>query len=349
MDAVSLGFSALAIVSILAVTALLAVFENRFASVDWARTVLIAGVGGAIVAVACFLQLLVLPLLLIGPLAALGALFATLSTSLLRSRSTPRRLALAALSTALVFLPLAWTVFATSFDPFGTQLGVIDLGGGVPTLVGGGAVALGTALVRGRARVDAAPEGVATPARMSGWSVLIPAVLVWIAGVGWVVGLELAADDMVPVIAVSALVMPALAAVSASLVERLRSGRTTSSGIVAGLLAGVAAAVPACAFVTAPLAAVIGVIVGAAIGLLPQRVRAWPATALALGAAISAVLLGAFGTHIGYIYTGQPELAFGQLTIVLSAVTGGGAVGAVLGWLSRRWPSPNPGDSSPEV
>ncbi|QNE46922.1 ammonium transporter [Glaciihabitans sp. INWT7] len=342
MDAVSLGFSALAIVSILAVTALLAVVENRFASADWAGTVLIAGVGGAIVALACFLQLLVLPLLLIGPLAALGALFATLSTSLLRSHSTTRRLGLAAASTALVFLPLAWTVFATTFDPFGTQLGVIDLGGGVPTLVGGGAVALGTALTRGRGRI-------ALPPKTRGWRVLIPAILAWIAGVGWVVGLELAADDMVPVIAVSALVMPALAAVAASLVERIRFGRTTPSAIVVGLLAGIAAVVPACAFVTAPLAAVIGVIVGAVTGVLPQRMSGWPATALALGAAISTMLLGAFGAHIGYIYTGQPELAFGQLSIVLLAVVGGGAVGTLLGWLSRRWPSGNRADSSPEI
>jgi len=130
-----------------------------------------------------------------------------------------------------------------------------------------------------------------------------------------------------------------VAAGAASLVERLRFGRTTAWGIVTGLLAGMAAAVPACAFVTAPLAAVIGVVAGAASGLLPGRVRTRPAMVLAVGAAISTVLVGAFGTNIGYIYTGQPELVLGQLSITLLAVAGGGALGAATGWLFRRWPS----------
>ena len=332
MDGASLGFSALAVVSILAVTGLFAVVEQRFTPGDWVRTVLVAGVGGAIVALACFLRLLALPLLLVGPLVALGVLFATLATSLLDSESIPRRLALAAASTALVFLPVAGAVFGPTFDPFGTKLGVIDLGGGVPTLVGGGAVALGAALFRGHPKV-------AIPNRNRGWRVLIPAILAWIAVVGWLVGLELAADDMVPIIVVSALATPAVAAGAASLVERLRFGRTTAWGMVTGLLAGMAAAVPACAFVTAPLAAVIGVAAGAASGLLPGRLRTWPAMVLAVGAAISTVLVGAFGTNIGYIYTGQPELVLGQLSITLLAVAGGGALGAATGWLFRRWPS----------
>jgi len=331
MDGVSLGFSALAIVSILAVTVLLALVERRISPGDWARTVLVAGTGGAIVAIACALQLLVLPLLLVGPLAALGALFATLATSLMESVSVPRRLVVAAIATALVFLPVAPTVFGKPFDPFGTQLGVIDLGGALPTLVAGGAVAVGTALVR-------RPSD-PVPPRSRSWSIVVPAILTWIAGIGWLVGLELAADEMVPIIVASALVMPAGAAVAASVVERLRFRRTTASGVIAGLLAGTAAAVPACAFVTPPLAVAIGLAAGAICGLLPQRLRAWPAATLAVGAAVSVVLLGAFGTNIGYIYTGQPELIFGQLFITLVSVIGGLAVGAGLGWLARRWTS----------
>ena len=332
MDAVSPAFSVLAIVSILAVTGLLAVIEKRVTRGDLARIVLVAGVGGSIVALAGFLEVLVLPRLLFGPVVALGALFATLATSLLEYESTRRRLALAAASTALVFLPIAVAVLGTTFDPFGTRLGVIDLGGAVPTLVGGGAVALGVALLRRHPKV-------ATGNRIRRWTVFIPGILVWIAGVGWLVGLELAADDMVPIIVVSALVMPAAAAVAASVVERLRFGRTTASGIIPGLLAGIAAAVPACAFVTAPLAAMIGLVVGAVSGVLPYRVRRWSAVTLAVGAAISTVLIGAVGTNIGYIYTGQPELVLGQLSITVLAAAGGVALGAATGWLFRRWPS----------
>ena len=332
MDGVSLGFSALAIVSILAVTFLLQFVEKRVAPGDWARTVLVAGSGGAIVIIACSIELVVLPLLLVGPLAALGALFATLATSLLETESVPKRLVVAGAATALVFLPVASTVFATLFDPFGTRLGVIDLGGALPTLVAGGAVAIGTALVR------RPPDAVRSP-RAGGWPTVLPSVLVWFAGVGWVVGLELAADDMVPIIVVSALVIPAVAAAAASVVERLRFRQTTASGVVTGLLAGVAAAVPACAFVTPSLAAAIGLLVGAVGALLPHRLRAWPAATLAVGAAISVVSLGVFGTNIGYIYTGQPELVLGQVFITLVAITGGGLVGAGLGWLLHRWPS----------
>ena len=332
MDGVSLGFSALAIVSILAVTFLLQFVEKRVAPGDWARTVLVAGSGGAIVIIACSIELVVLPLLLVGPLAALGALFATLATSLLETESVPKRLVVAGAATALVFLPVASTVFATLFDPFGTRLGVIDLGGALPTLVAGGAVAIGTALVR------RPPDAVRSP-RAGGWPTVLPSVLVWFAGVGWVVGLELAADDMVPIIVVSALVIPAVAAAAASVVERLRFRQTTASGVVTGLLAGVAAAVPACAFVTPSLAAAIGLLVGAVGALLPHRLRAWPAATLAVGAAISVVSLGVFGTNIGYIYTGQPELVLGQVFITLASIIGGGLVGAGLGWLLHRWPS----------
>lgn len=153
------------------------------------------------------------------------------------------------------------------------------------------------------------------------------------------VGLELAADDMVPIIVVSALVIPVVAAAAASVVERLRFRRTTASGFVTGLLAGVAATVPACAFVTPPLAAAIGIVAGVVCALLPDRLRAWPAATLAVGAAISVVLLGAFGTNIGYIYTGQPELVLGQVFVTLASIAGGGLVGAGCGWLVQRWPS----------
>jgi hypothetical protein len=334
MDGVSLGFSALAIVSILAVTVLLALVEKRVTPVDWARTVLVAGTGGAIVAIACSLQVMVLPLLLVGPLAALGALFATLATSLMDSSSTPKRLAVAAASTVIVFLPVARAVFGAPFDPFGTQLGVIDLGGALPALVAGGAVAVGTALVR-----RSSPGAPASPKR---WSSVVPAILAWVAGIGWLVGLELAADDMVPIIVVSALVIPAVATVTASVVERLRFRRTTPSGVVTGLLAGMAAAVPACAFVTPTLAAAVGLAAGAVGALLPDRLRAWPAATLAAGAGLSVVLLGAFGTNIGYIYTGQPELIFGQLFITLLSLAGGLGVGAGLGWAVHRWPAKHP-------
>ncbi len=335
MDAVSLGYSALAIVSILAFTGLIVLLGQRWAETDWARSVLVAGVGAAVVVGAASIHLLALPLLLVGPLAALGALFATVATSTLRSPSVAtggilRVLLLAAVATAAVFVPASWAVFATVFDPFGTRLGVIDLGGALPALVGGGAVACGVALAERRATRRTVPP------RDGGWLLLVPAGLAWAAGVGWMAGLELAADDMVPIIVASALVMPPVAAITGSVIERLRFRRTTASGVIGGLLAGLAAAVSACAFVTVPLGVVIALAAGAVSGLLPAWMSARPALALAAAAAVGLVLIGAVGTNLGYIYTGQPELVLGQLFGTLVVGAGGLGVGAVLGRLLRR-------------
>ena len=231
----------------------------------------------------------------------------------------------------LVFLPVAAAVFGTSFDPFGTGLGVIDFGGAVPTLVGGGALALGLSLIR-------APS--TSPARNhpDTGRMLILATLAWISCVGWMVGLELAADDMVQIIVASAVVTPAMAAVAASVVERLRFSRTTASAMVTGFVTGMADAVPACAFVTAPLAAVIGLIVGAVGGVLPRGMCRSLAGPIAVAAAIGTVLVGVFGTNIGYLYTGQPELVVSQLSITLVVAASGILLGAAIGWLFRRWP-----------
>ena len=331
MDAVGLGFSALATVSILVVSGLFSSVEQCHTARDSTRAILIAALGGSVVVLACLLRLLTLPALLVGPVVALAALFAILASSASGHESTPRRLAIAAASTTLVFLPVAAAVFGTSFDPFGTRLGVIDFGGAVPTLVGGGALAFGLSLI-------GAPSTGPARNHASAGRMLLLAILAWIACGGWMVGLELAADDMVPIIVASAVVTPAMAAVAATVVERLRSSRTTASGMVTGLYVGMAAAVPACAFVTAPLAAVIGLIVGAVGGVLPRVMRRSLAGPLAVGAAISTVLVGVFGTNIGYLYTGQPELVLSQLSITLVAAASGISLGAAIGWLFRRWP-----------
>jgi hypothetical protein len=47
------------------------------------------------------------------------------------------------------------------------------------------------------------------------------------------------------------------------------------------------------------------------------------------------VLLGAVATHLSYIYTGQPELVFGQLLAVVLAAGAGLVAGGPLARLLR--------------
>jgi Amt family ammonium transporter len=314
VDAVSVVFSAVAIASILVAALLLAILGGwRFGAEQApARGIALTAVtGAAVTALACAVQVATLPSLLVGPVVALGALFATVAASTTPTRSGWRPLVFAAVATAVVFVPVMVAVFGTVFDPFGTQLGVVDLGGGLPVFVAGGGISAGALLFGGRNTVPGRP---ASNAR----SRFRPALLLWLAVAGWLVGLELAVDDMVPIILTSVVLMPVAAGLAAAVTERLRSRRNTASGIVSGVLAGLAAAVPASPFVIPPIAVLIGLVVGAVSAGLPARL-AGSAAVLGIGAGISAVLLGAVATNLGFIYTGQPELLFGQATIVVLA------------------------------
>lgn len=326
MDAVSVIFSAVATVSILLAIPLLAILGRRAfwaGGADARGIALVAAIGAAVTALAYVAHVVPIPALLVAPVLALGALFATLAASASFSPSGWRQSAFAAIATAAVFLPVSVSVFGGMFDPFATQLGVIDFGGGIPVFVVGGGISAGVIVAGGRAAV---PGRSAPGVR----SLLWPTLLLWLASAAWLVCLELAADDMVPTILTSAVVMPPAAALAAAVVERLRSRRNTASAIVRGTLAGIAAAAPACAFVIPPIAVSIGLLVGAVSAMLSPRVGSSVPVVLGIGAGISAVLLGAVATNFGLIYTGQPELIFGQTAIVLLAGGGGLIAGAVL-------------------
>jgi hypothetical protein len=228
MNAVSVGFSALAAASILLTIPPFTLLQRRIfvgESTGGRSVALVAATGAVVVALGWATHAVPIPGLLVAPVIALGALFATIATSTMPAASGGRTLVFAAIATAAVFLPFMVLVFGIVFDPFGTQLGVIDLGGGIPALVAGGATALGVSLVGGRPSRRAGPgPGIR--------SLLWPTLLLWVAWIGWLVGLELAADDMVPIILTSVVVMPAVAGAAGSLVERLRFRRTTASGAV---------------------------------------------------------------------------------------------------------------------
>jgi hypothetical protein len=351
MDAATAGLSALATLAVLGTIPLFSVLAGDASErTNWRRVSVVAAVGALVAVIAVTVG--PVPSSLIAPVLALGALFAVIATplpggvarrevaayevvpyELARRQFTQwRPIAFAAIATAAVFVPVVLPVFGPIFDPFGNQLGVVDLGGAVPGLVAAGATSVGATLL-GR-------TGAARDTNAGGWRMILLALLLWALSVVWLLGIELAIDASTPIILTSGLVMPAAGAAAAALVERLRHRRNTATGLVTGILAGLAAATSTCAFVTLPLGVLIGLVAGAVCAIFPLRTTRRPLLAsasgtLLVGGGIGAVLLGAFATHLGFIYTGQPELVFGQLLIVVIALGLGLLVGAVLARVLR--------------
>jgi Amt family ammonium transporter len=336
MDASNYALSALATVGILVAAVLVALLRRWLAgetSTDAPfRLELVGAMLTGAVTAAAFFTLTPVPGIFFGPVTALGALFAVLATAGIRSRG--RRLwptlAFVVVTTALVFEPIAAIVFGATFDPFGTGLGFIDLGGSLAAFVGGGVVALTVTFIDRRSRHPLV-------SRRGGVVPVIAAIGFLAAVLAWSFGIELAIDEVTPSILRNTALMGVAGAVTGSLVERLRHRQNTAAGSILGLVAGLAAALPASAYLTTSLAILVGLIAGALCALLPRGGATALVATLAVGSGFSIVLLGALAQNISFIYTGQPEVLFGQLfgvvlAAVLAAVVGGGC------WLLlRRW------------
>jgi Amt family ammonium transporter len=267
--------------------------------------------------------------------AALGALFSAIATVPARSSGAgPLRLALiAVVATALVYLPASTLVFFTWFDPFATHLGVVDFGIALPTMVGACSVALGGKLLELRARDSAerrSPRG-------------RPAVLsflgLWLAVAVWLLSMELAVDAISSIILINVLIMPLASGLAGAVVERVKHVANTGQGLAGAGLAGLAAAVPTAAYLDPLLALITGLVAGAVCTLLP-RGGYFVGSRLVLrtilfGALTGLVLLGVFARGSGTVYTGQPEVLFGQVLGSFMVMVMGFAVAAVL-WLLGR-------------
>ncbi|CAN5265218.1 hypothetical protein BH09ACT1_BH09ACT1_20810 [soil metagenome] len=335
MDASNYALSALATLGILVAAVLLALLRRWLAGeTDAAFRLELVGVmlAGVVTAAALF-ALTGVPGLFFGPVTALGALFAVLATVGIRSRG--RRLwptlLFVVLMTALVFAPVAAIVFGSWFDPFGTGLGYLDLGGSLTALVGGGVVALAVAFVERGARHPLPRPGFS-------WLAVGGAIALLVAVLAWSFGIELAIDEVTPSILRNTALMGLAGAATGSLVERLRHRQNTASASILGLIAGLSAAVPASAYLTMSLAILVGLLAGALAALLPRAGTTVLVASAVVGSSLSMVLLGALAQNISFIYTGQPEVLFGQvlgvvIAALLAGVVGGGAWAAL-----RRWP-----------
>ncbi len=338
MDAINVELSALATISVLAVIPLLSVLRRRLVARTmtglWPEVAVAAGVG-AIVSLALWsMRFTGIPPLFSAPITALGALFAVIATSPLRVRSLPVRALISAVVTALVFVPAAIAVFGSAFNFLFTSAGFIDLGASLAVFVAAGGVGLGILVVERGVPGDGDD-------RPRWWAVIRPLLLLWIAWIGWLVGLELAIDDSTRIILFNAILMPLAGTVAGVVVERIRHRANTSRGLALGFLGGAIAATAACAYLEPPLAAITALIAGALCALpSPSGSNGGSksiVTAAVFAGASSLLLLGLFAKDLSFIYTGQPEVFFGQLAAVAGAGAYGFAIGAGLCFLLRRF------------
>lgn len=337
MDAVNLELSALATTSVLAVVPLVSLLQQRMAGRTmaglWPGVAVTAGLGGIVSLAVWATGFTGIPPLLAAPITALGALFAVIATSPLRERSLLVQALFSAIATALIFVPAAIVVFGSTFDFLFTSAGLLDLGASLPAFVAAGSAGIGILVVeRGATRE--------VRTRIRWWPVIWPLLLLWIAWIGWLVGLELAIDASTGIIFSNAILMPIAGAIAGMVVERIRHRANTARGLGLGFLGGGIAATAACAFLEPTLAVVTALIAGALCSLPSPSHSNAGSKSIVVSAVIaggsSLLLLGFFAKDLSFIYTGQPEVFFGQLGAVAASAIYAFAIGAVLWWLLRR-------------
>jgi Amt family ammonium transporter len=324
---------------ILVSTGMLALFSARLGAmpVRWS-SVLVTGAVGILVGGAAWLTGLTgIPAAFAAPVIALGGFFAVLVTLPLRERNAPMlaTVLFAAILTALVFAPAVTIVFALWYDPFATGIGYLDLGAALPTEIAAGGAVFGL-LLFGRSPGHGYQR---PPGGIGRWSMLWPALGLWAGWLAWLVGLELAFDRLTPLILADAVIMPIAAVVARTAVERARHRSNSVAGMAVGLLAGCAAATPAAGYLTPLLAATVALVAGALSGLLPREGA--HSAGLTVGGTVlvaggtSVLLLGFLAKDVGFVYTGQPEIFFGQAFSVLVGGAGGFVL-ALLAWSALR-------------
>lgn len=243
---------------------------------------------------------------------ALSSLVVAALASSAGARPLPS-VAIAAMWAALVSIPVA-VVFLYPVewgrDPL---LWPIDLGGALVLFVAPGA----TAIVLGRS--SAPPPAPGIPRAFGA------AIALWIAWAALLVGLELAVDELTPVILSSVLIAPSASLVSFLLVRALRTRQVRPMDVATGVIAGLAAATPASALIEAPWSAVVGALAGVLAAAVAGRSTA-PTTArlmvaaLLVPAGVGLVAVGLFETGYGFIFAGQPDSAVRQLVAVVTVV-----------------------------
>ncbi|MBX3099884.1 MAG: ammonium transporter [Salinibacterium sp.] len=247
------------------------------------------------------------------PIAALAGVAAYLATIAVRAAggAIVATLVFALAWSGLVFVPTAILTFAPYAASWPISIQPIDHGGSLAVNVSAGAAALGVLLLGGP-RLRTASIG-----RMTGLVAMVGLCLGWLA---WLVGAELAIDDVTPSILLNGLVGATGGVVGWLFIQRLSHRSTTLNAVAGGLVSGLVAVTAGAPLFTPVSAAAAGILAGGAACIVTlRRVGAtrrqqWFVVGSHLVAAsVGIVVLGLLGTGMGFLFTGSLSLILNQV------------------------------------
>ena len=309
---------AVSVAAVLLVLTALAVLDARMLpATGWARCVLLSL---ACAAAGALSWLVLAPLVapqapggMYLPIAALGGVAAYLGTIAVRSAgaSIPLTIAFAVAWSVLVFVPAAVLSFAPPWESGPLNIAPVDHGGSLAMNVAPGAAALGVLLAMGarapRLRtviIRRATGAAAAIALCAGWLV-------------WLVGAELAFDDVTPLILLNGVVGAGGGVVGWLVVQRIRHQSTSLPAVAAGLVCGLVSVTAGAPLFTPVSAAVTGILAGSAACIFTlrrvgsSRRQQWFVVGSHLIAgAVGLGMLGLLATGMGYLFTGDTGATF---------------------------------------
>ena len=270
------------------------------------------------------------------PIAALAGVAAYLATIAVRAAGggSAATIVFALAWSGIVFVPTAVLTFAPYAASWPVDISPIDHGGSLAVNVSAGAAALGVLLLGGP-RLRTASIG-----RSTGVAAMIALCLGWLA---WLVGAELAIDDVTPGILLNGLVGAGGGVVGWLVVQRLSHRSTTLNAVAGGLLSGLVAVTAGAPLFTPVSAAAAGILAGGAAGIFTlrrvgaSRRQQWFVVASHLiSAAVGIFVLGLLATGMGFLFTGSLALIINQVAATVLVALYSTVVSVVL-WLLLRW------------
>lgn len=337
----SWSVGAASVAAILVVLVALAVVDARMLpAAPWRRSVLISLACAAAGALA---WLVLVPLLvpeavgpLYAPVAALAGVAAYLATIAVRAAGggTVATVVFALVWSALVFVPTAVLTFAPYAASWPIDISPVDHGGALAVNVAAGAAALGVLLLGGSRSRTASLD------RLTGLVAMVCLSIAWIL---WLLGAELAIDDVSPTILVNGLLGAAGGALGWVVVQRLSHQSTTLYAVAGGLLSGLVAVTAGAPLLAPGSAAAAGILAGGAACIFTlrrvgaSRRQQWFVVGSHLiAAAVGILVLGLLAANSGFFFTGSIALIINQVlgTVLVAAHS---TIVSLLLWLLLRW------------
>jgi Amt family ammonium transporter len=332
---------AASVAAILVVLVSLAVVDARMLpAAPWRRSVLLSlGCAAAGALAWVVLAPIIAPEVLgtlFAPIAALAGVASYLATIAVRAvgGGVVATIVFALAWSAIVFVPTAILTFAPYAASWPIGIAPVDHGGSLAVNVSAGAAAMGVLLLGGpRLRT-------ATIGRVTGLVAMVALCLGWIL---WLVGAELAIDDVTPGILLNGLVGAGGGVVGWLVVQRLSHKSTTLNAVAAGLVSGLVAVTAGAPLFTPVSAIAAGILAGGAACIFTlrrvgsSRRQQWFVVGSHLIAgAVGIVVLGLLATSMGFLFTGSIALIINQVAGTVLVTLYSTAVSVAL-WLPLRW------------